>query len=90
MDNRKNNKGTKGNNGGRPAKADEQKLIEKLTPLMPKAYKALESGLDEEQPWAVKMYFEYMYGKPAQTINQTNTNYDIVWNEEKTYDKDDE
>ena len=28
MDNRKHNKGTKGNKGGRPSKSDEQKLIE--------------------------------------------------------------
>lgn len=73
MDNRVNNKGTKGNKGGRPGKAEEQKLIEKLSPLAPKAYKALEDSLKDGQGWAVKLYFEYMYGKPKQTIDQNNT-----------------
>ena len=73
MDNRANNKGTKGNKGGRPSKAEEQKLIERLTPLSSKAYKTLEASLDEGQGWAVKLFFEYMYGKPKQTIDQNNT-----------------
>jgi hypothetical protein len=75
MDNRTNNKGTKGNKGGRPGKAEEQKLIEKLSPLAPQAYKALKSSLDDGQGWAVKLFFEYMYGKPKQQIEQTNINY---------------
>ena len=41
MDKRKNNKGTKGNKGGRPSKAEEQKLIENLTPMNAKALEAL-------------------------------------------------
>tara|TARA_R110000823_G_C15555741_1_gene459875 strand:+ start:43 stop:324 length:282 start_codon:yes stop_codon:yes gene_type:complete len=72
MDNRKNNKGTKGNAGGRPSKAEEQNLVEKLTPLIPKGYKALESGLDDDQSWAVKLFFEYLYGKPKQSVDVTS------------------
>ncbi len=71
MDNRKNNKGTKGNKGGRPSKAEEQKLIEKLSPLETKAFKALENAIDEEHSWAVKLYFEYMYGKPKEKVEIT-------------------
>lgn len=71
MDKRKFNKGTKGNKGGRPSKADEQQLIEKLSPLMPAAYKALEAALKEEQSWAVKLAMEYFYGKPTQTVNSS-------------------
>jgi hypothetical protein len=69
-DGRKNNGGhsTKGK-AGRPPKADEQKLIETLSPLMPAAYKALESALKEEQSWAVKLAMEYFYGKPHQTVD---------------------
>lgn len=73
MDGRKNNKGTKGNKGGRPAKAEEQALIERLTPLADAGYKALKNALEDEQGWAVKLFFEYMYGKPKQQIEQTNT-----------------
>ena len=74
MDGRKNNGGhsTKGA-AGRPPKADEQKLIEKLTPMSKKAYKALEDAVGEGQNWAVKLWFEYMYGKPKETVRMTVT-----------------
>jgi len=70
MDNRKNNGGNK--NAGRKPKAEEQKLVEKLTPLISKGYKALESGLDNDQSWAVKLFFEYLYGKPKQSVDVTS------------------
>jgi hypothetical protein len=73
MDGRKNNGGHK-TNGGRPSKADEHKLIEKLSPLAPAAYKALKDSLQDGQGWAVKLFFEYLYGKPKQQIENTNIN----------------
>ena len=86
-DGRKNNGGHK--NAGRKPKADEQKLIERLTPLQDAGYKALEDGLTDGQSWAVKLFFEYMYGKPKQQIEQNNTHaftegFDI----KKLYDKE--
>ena len=77
MDNRAKNKGTKGNKGGRPSKADEHKLIEKLTPLMPQAYKALQNALKDEEQWAVKLTMEYFYGKPKQSTDITTNGNDI-------------
>lgn len=68
-DGRKNNGGNK--NAGRKPKAEEHKLIEKLTPLAVDGYRALESALKDKQGWAVKLFFEYMYGKPKQQIEQT-------------------
>lgn len=70
----------KGGNGGiregagRKSKAEEQNLIEKLNPLDPLAFKALEEALIEGQSWAVKIFFEYKFGKPRETkdINMTN------------------
>ena len=56
---------------GRPPKAEEQKLIEKLSPLQNKAYKALENALGEEHSWAVRLWFEYMYGKPKEKVEVT-------------------
>jgi hypothetical protein len=87
MDKRKNNGGH--SNGGRKPKAEEQKLIERLTPLQDAGYKALEDGLTDGQSWAVKLFFEYMYGKPKQQIEQNNTHaftegFDI----KKLYDKE--
>ena len=77
MDGRKNNKGTKGNKGGRPSKAEEQKLIEKLTPLNDLALKALKESLEKKEHWSVKLYFEYFYGKPQQRVDVT-TNDDSL------------
>lgn len=72
MDKRKNNRGTKGNKGGRPSKAEEQKLIEKLTPLNDLAMQSLTKALKNEDSWAVKLYFEYYYGKPKQQVDVTS------------------
>ena len=71
MDKRKNNKGTIGNKGGRPSKAEEQKLIENLTPMNAKALEALKEGLDNKEQWSVKLFFDYFYGKPQQRVDVT-------------------
>ena len=71
MDKRKNNKGTKGNAGGRKPKAEEQQLIERLTPLEDSAFKALKDAIKDGQSWAVKLYFDYKFGKPKETKDIT-------------------
>ena len=78
-DGRKKNGSKKGGNpgAGRPPKAEEQQLIEKLTPLAEPAYKALTNALKDEQGWAVKLFFEYMYGKPKQSTDITTNGKDI-------------
>ena len=68
-DGRKNNRGH--SNSGRKPKAEEQVLIKKLSPLEPRAFKALTTALDEGHSWAVKLYFEYVYGKPRETKDLT-------------------
>lgn len=72
MDDRKQN-GGKREGAGRKPKADEVKLIERLTPLADSAYAALEAGLNEGNPVFVKLWFEYFYGKPKQTIDLDTT-----------------
>ena len=72
MDGRINNKGTKGNKGGRPSKAEEQKLIENLTPMNAMALESLQKGLEKKEQWAVKLFFEYFYGKPQQRVDVTS------------------
>lgn len=74
MDKRTNNKGTVGNNGGRKSKAEEQQLIEKLSPLEPLAFSAFENALKAEKDWAVKLFFQYNFGMPKQIVEQKNTN----------------
>ena len=59
---------------GRKSKAEEQSLIEKLTPLEPMAFKALTDALNEGKDWAVKLFFQYTFGMPKQVVTQTNIN----------------
>ena len=70
-DGRKNNKGTVGNKGGRKSKGEEQKLIEKLSPMSNLALGALQKAIEKKDPWAIKLYFEYFYGKPQQRVDVT-------------------
>ena len=74
LDKRKDNGGNRAGAGRKP-KAEEQKLIERLTRLADDAYKALHNALKDEQGWAVKLFMEYMNGKPNQRIENTNVNY---------------
>ena len=73
MDGRKNNKGQIGNKGGRKPKVEEQLLIEKLSPFEDVALQKLEQAVKSGENWAIKLYFEYRYGKPRQTIEQNST-----------------
>ena len=52
---------------GRKSKSEEQKLVEKLGPMDPLAMQALWNALEAEKQWAVRLYFNYMYGKPVET-----------------------
>lgn len=70
---------------GRKSKAEEQSLIEKLSPLEPIAFKALKDALNDGKDWAVKLFFNYNFGMPKQTIDNKieMSNFDIT----KIYDK---
>lgn len=71
---------------GRKPKADEIKLIQTLTPLHELAFAALKDRLKAKDMNAVKLYMEYMYGKPKQQIDANVTGaLSIIWNEERTY-----
>ena len=67
---------------GRKAKAEEQKLIENLTPMNGMALESLQKGLEKKEQWAVKLFFEYFYGKPQQrvdvTTNEESLNMPII------------
>jgi len=74
-DKRKYNGGNK--NAGRKPKAEEQKLVEKLSPLEPLALKQLEQAVRSGEKWAVDLFFKYYYGLPKQTIDQTIKSEDV-------------
>ena len=52
---------------GRKPKAEEQELIEKLSPFDDMAQQVLLECIQDKQSWAVKMFYEYRYGKPKET-----------------------
>ena len=70
MDKRINNGGAR-KGAGRKPKVDEQKLIENLTPMNELALQSLQKGLEKKEQWAVKLFFEYFYGKPQQRVDVT-------------------
>ena len=67
-DGRKNNGGARPG-AGRPKKSDEQELLEKLRPMDELFGTTLTAALKEGESYAMKMFAEYRWGKPAQTIN---------------------
>ena len=72
-----NTHGGKRAGAGRKAKAEEQKLIENLTPMNDMALQSLEKGLEKKEQWAVKLFFEYFYGKPQQRVDVTTNDESI-------------
>ena len=71
MDKRVNNKGTKGNKGGRKPKAQEQKLIERLDAIIDKdeAISKLGELVAKGDMRAVQLYLSYRYGKPKESVD---------------------
>ncbi|QDP46160.1 MAG: hypothetical protein Unbinned306contig1002_22 [Prokaryotic dsDNA virus sp.] len=61
------NRGGKRKGAGRKPKAEELNLIEKLTPLEPLAFEALEAGLKKGDFKYVQLYYNYYAGRPRET-----------------------
>ena len=58
-----NNWGGKRANSGRPAKEKSQELIENLRVFTDDTLEVLHKSILEGKSWAVKLWFERMYGK---------------------------
>ena len=71
MDKRKFNKGTKGKKGGRPSKAAEYKLIERLDAIIDKdeALAKLGELVTKGDMRALQLYLSYRYGKPKESVD---------------------
>ena len=78
MDGRKNNGGHK--NAGRKSKAEEIQMIERLSQLEPKAFKALEKGVEEGDFKFVQMFYNYYAGKPKETKDISITSEQPLFN----------
>tara|TARA_R110000803_G_scaffold169817_2_gene232855 strand:+ start:171 stop:437 length:267 start_codon:yes stop_codon:yes gene_type:complete len=74
MDNRKKNGGAR-QGAGRPKKADELKLIEKLDSLIDndEVIKTLGRQVLKGDSRAMSLYFGYRYGKPKESVDITSS-----------------
>ena len=74
MDGRVNNRGTIGNKGGRPPKADEIKVIEAMDAVMipEEAWKNLAKLVQDGDVQAINTWLAYRYGQPKKTIDHQN------------------
>ena len=86
MDGRKNNGGhsTKGKAGRKP-KIDELAFIEKLDNIInsDEAIKKLKDLISEDNFPALKLYMEYRFGKPKETVQNINHNFNEELTEEE-------
>jgi len=76
-DKRKNNGGAR-EGAGRKPKEDEIKFLERLDNIIDKddAIDSLKKLIKEGNFNAIKLYFEYRFGKPKEVIENINMNYD--------------
>lgn len=75
-DGRKNNGGARANAGRKP-KADEEKLIQRLSQLDDIAFKALENGIKEGNYQYWNKFMEFRYGKPKERVDVTSNEQTI-------------
>ncbi len=63
---------------GRPSKADELKFLEKLDKHInqDEAIKSLKGLISDGNFNAIKLYFEYRFGKPKEVVENINMNYE--------------
>ena len=59
-------------NAGRPPKASEVELIERLSPMDDIALKQLEQGVKGGEFPFIKLFFEYRFGKPKEKVDITS------------------
>lgn len=57
---------------GRKSKAEEQELQKKLDPMEPDFLDALLAGIKKGNPLILKMYAEYRFGKPQDSVDITS------------------
>ena len=78
MDGRKNNSGAIGNKGGgRKPKADEEKLIQRLSELDDIGFKCLENGIKEGNYNFWNKWMEFRFGKPKERLDVTSNEESI-------------
>jgi len=79
MADKKSNRGGARKGAGRPTKADEQKLIERLDNIIEQdeVITKLKEMVMEGNFQAVKLYLEYRYGKPKESVDLTTNGENV-------------
>lgn len=73
-DGRQNNSGKIGNRGGgRKPKAEEEKLVRRLSEFDEDAFQCMINGIRNGEYNFWNKFMEYRYGKPKETIDNTHT-----------------
>lgn len=57
---------------GRKPKAEEQKALEAFSKSIRVAHEKHDAAIRAGKPWAIKLAFEYYYGKPRQQVDVTS------------------
>jgi hypothetical protein len=70
--------GKRKNQTGRPKKADEVALIERLSPFEDLWLTKMATGLQSGDFQFVKLYAEYRFGRPTETVKMTSENTNIT------------
>jgi len=68
-----NGHGGKRPGAGRKPKEVSESMIERLTPYEDGAIEKLAEAIERGEAWAVKLFFEYRWGKPVQRTELTGT-----------------
>jgi hypothetical protein len=79
-DGRKNNRGTIGNKGGRPPKADEIAVIEQMDAIAvpERAWRNLWALVEQGDIQAMKTWLAYRFGQPKQSTDITSNGNTIA------------
>ena len=82
MDKRKNNGGAR-QGAGRPKKADEAQLIERLDSIIDsdEVIEELYSQIKDGNTRALTLYFNYRYGKPKESVSLSSDGLNINFKE---------
>tara|TARA_R110002072_G_scaffold4468_1_gene31186 strand:+ start:322 stop:588 length:267 start_codon:yes stop_codon:yes gene_type:complete len=59
------------NRSGRPSKADEIKMIERLSPLDDLAFQKLKEGIERDEFAYLKLWMYFRFGRPKQIQDVT-------------------
>jgi len=70
---------------GRPKGSAVAKMVKGLGKMEASAHEALFIAVKNKESWAIKLFFEYMYGKPKQIIENHNTNFNSDFNIKDLY-----